>query len=171
MTDKSQTSLTGSHERHVLRCRTVGSGSLDQLNYVRDLAPLSVGERFGPPGDASVTSPSEALLIALGSCLSAHIHANAALGNIVVNSLELDVEADVSPSPIWNRPGDAPGPIGIEAIRVAVRMDATASTEALRLLVARAVLWSPVANTLHGPVHLDVAVNSSSTAAVDPPSA
>ncbi len=31
-----------------------------------------------------------------------------------------------------------------------------APREAIRALVAHAVLWSPVANTLHGPVHLDV---------------
>jgi hypothetical protein len=37
----------------------------------------------------------------------------------------------------------------------------------LRALVAHAVLWSPVANTLHGPVHLDVAMAASEAAGVD----
>lgn len=35
-------------------------------------------------------------------------------------------------------------------------MVADAPREALRALVAHAVLWSPVVNTLHGPVHIDV---------------
>ena len=144
--------------RRKLRCRTVASGGFKQLNYVRGLPPLPVEERFGPPGDAPVTTPSETLLAALGSCLSAHIHANAAAGSIVVHSLELEVEADVATSPLWDRSGRAPGPVGFEAIRVAVRLEAEAPAEALRALVAHAVLWSPVANTLHGPVHLDVAL-------------
>ena len=144
--------------RLTLRCNTVASGGFEQMNYVRDLAPLRVEERFGPPGDVPVTTPSEILLAALGSCLSAHIHANAASGGIAVHSLALDVEADIGASPLWDPPGQEPGPIGFGVIRVAVRMQAAASPEALRALIAHAVLWSPVANTLYGPVHLDVAL-------------
>lgn len=144
--------------QRTLRCHTVATGGFKQLNYVRGLPPLSVEERFGPPEDAPVTTPSETLLAALGSCLSAHIHADAASSSIVVHSLELYVEADVAASPMWDQLGRQPGPVGIEAIRVAVRMEADAAPETLRALVAHAVLWSPVANTLHGPVHLDVAL-------------
>jgi uncharacterized OsmC-like protein len=142
--------------RETLRCRTVAAGGFKQLNYVRDLPPLSVEERFGPPADAPVATPSETLLAALGSCLSARIHANAALGNIVVHSLELDLEVDVMTTSMWDPPDHAPGSVGFEAIRVAVHMLADASSEALRALIAHAVLWSPVANTIHDPVHLDV---------------
>jgi uncharacterized OsmC-like protein len=142
--------------QETLRCRTVAAGGFKQLNYVRDLPPLPVEERFGPPADALVATPSETLLAALGSCLSARIHANAALSNIVVHSLALDLEVDVVTSPMWDPPGHAPGPVGFEAVRVAVNMHADASPEALRALVAHAVLWSPVANTIHDPVHLDV---------------
>ena len=53
-------------------------------------------------------------------------------------------------------PDHAPGSVGFEAIRVSVHMQADASSEALRALIAHAVLWSPVANTIHDPVHLDV---------------
>jgi uncharacterized OsmC-like protein len=142
--------------RETLHCRTVAAGGFKQLNYVRDLPPLPLEERFGPPADAPVATPSETLLAALGSCLSARIHANAALSNIVVRSLELDLEVDVVTSPMWDPPGHAPGPVGFEAVRVAVHMQADASPEALRALVTHAVLWSPVANTIHDPVHLDV---------------
>lgn len=141
-----------------LRCRTVAAGGFKQLNYVRGLAPLPVEERFGPPDEVPATTPSETLLAALGSCLGTHIHANAAAGGITVHRLELEVEADLAASPLWDPPGREPGPVGFEAIRVAVRMEAAASPEALRALIAHAVLWSPVANTLHGPVHLDVAL-------------
>lgn len=142
--------------RATLRCRTVASGGFKQLNYVRDLPPLLLEERFGPPDEVPVATPSETLLAALGSCLCARIHANAAAGSIVVHSLELDVEVDTSTSPMWDAPIPNPRSIGFEAIRVAVRLKADASPEALSALLAHAVMWSPIANTLHDPVHLDV---------------
>ena len=141
-----------------LRCRTVAAGGFKQINHVRGLPPLPVEERFGPPDEAPAATPSEILLAAFGSCLSAHIHANAASGGIVVRSLELDVEADLAASSMWDARGQPPSVMGFEAIRVAVRMEADASPDALRALIAHAVLWSPVANTLHGPVDLDVAL-------------
>ncbi len=126
------------------------------MNYVRDLAPLSIEERFGPPAHASAATPSETLLAALGSCLSARIHANAASGNIAVHSLELELEVDVVTGSMWDPPGHTPRPVGFEAVRVLVHMRADGSMEALHALIAHAVLWSPVANTIHDPVHLDV---------------
>ena len=144
--------------KRTLRCRTVADGGFKHHNHIRDLAPLLVEERFGTLENADVASPSETLLAALGSCLSARIHANAAAGSILVTRLELIVEVDVGASPLWERTGGEPTPIGFEAIRVVVHMDADASAEALRALVAHAVLWSPIANTLHDPVHLDVTV-------------
>ena len=149
-----------------LRCRTVAAGGFKQLNYVRGLPPLPAEERFGPPDEAPAATPSEMLLAAFGSCLSAHIHANAASGSIAVRSLEVHVEADMAASPMWDARGQAPGAMGFETIRVAVRMEADASPEALRALIAHAVLWSPVANTLYGPVHLDVALAGTAAAPV-----
>ena len=128
------------------------------MNYVRGLPPLAVAEQFGPLKGAPVTTPSETLLAAFGSCLSTHIHANAASGSITVQSLMLDVEADVLPSPLWGPRRQDPGPVGFDTIRVTVSIQADAPLEAIRALVAHAVLWSPVANTLHGLVHLDVTV-------------
>lgn len=144
-----------------LRCRTIAAGGFKQMNHVRSLPPLPIEERFGPPDDVPAATPSETLLTAFGSCLSAHIHANAASGSILVRSLELDVEADMAPSPMWDARGQAPGVMGFEAIRVAVRVEADASPEALRALIAHAVLWSPVANTLYSSVNLDVALAGS----------
>lgn len=157
MTPDALPSITPLHRRLTLRCRTIATGGSKQVNLIRTLPPLLVEERFGPPGDAPAATPSETLLAALGSCLSAHIHANAASGSILVQSLELVVEADLAPNPMWLA-GHAPGPVGFESIRVTVHMQADAPPEALRALVAHALLWSPVANTLHDPVHLDVAL-------------
>ncbi len=144
--------------KRTLRCRTVAESGFKHHNHIRDLAPLLVEERSGASESAGVPSPSEALLAALGSCLSTRIHANAAAGSILVTSLELDVEVDVGASPLWERTAAEPGPAGFGAIRITVHIEADASPEAVRALVAHAVLWSPIANTLHDPVHLDVTV-------------
>ena len=144
--------------RRTLRCRTVATGGFRQLNYVRDLPPIPVEERLGAEQESPIATPMETLLASLGSCLATRIHAQAAAGALVVRSLELDVEADLAASAIWEPSNREPSAIGIEAIRVTVRMDAQASAAALRSLVARAVLWSPIASTLYGPVHIDVVV-------------
>lgn len=141
-----------------LQCRTIAEGGSRHHNHIRGLGPITFEERSGSLENAEVATPPEALLAALGSCLSARIHANAAAGSIRVTRLELHVEVDVGTSPLWEPPGAGPRAVGFEAIRVAVHMDADASPEAIRALVAHAVLWSPVANTLHDPVHLEVAI-------------
>lgn len=139
-----------------MQCRTVAVGAFRQLNYVRDLPPLLLEELFGPPETAQLPTPCETLLAALGSCLGARITANAASANIAVRKLELDIQVEVAPSTMWERTGSSPNPIGFESISIAVHLDADSSPEALRALIAHALLWSPVANTLHDPVHLDV---------------
>lgn len=139
-----------------LRCRTVATGGFKNLNYVRDLAPLPVEERLGPPDQALVATPFETLLAALGSCLASRIHANATLKNIVVLGLELDLDADIATSSIWRTDIDMPGPPGLDAIRIKVHLQADAAPDELKALIANSLMLSPVANTLHGPVDLDV---------------
>ena len=145
-----------------LRCRTVAQGRLHQLNYIRDLPPHPVmeDEPEGLLGEALAPNASEALLAALGSCLSIGIHANALAQGIPIRSLELTVEADINPTSVWGSGDLHPKTIGFDTIRVAVNIDADASRKTLASLVKHTVLWSPVANTLHNPVHLDVALAS-----------
>ncbi len=144
--------------QQILRCRTVAAGGFRHLTYVRNLPPIAVEERLGPLANDAVATPSEAMLAALGSCLAARIYADAVTGSIAVHSLELDIEADADRSPLWGLAGIDAKLVGFGAIRVIVHLDADAPAEALRVLVAHAVLWSPVANTIHNPVHLDVAL-------------
>ncbi|RZK86864.1 MAG: OsmC family peroxiredoxin [Methylobacterium sp.] len=145
-----------------LRCRTVAQGRLSQLNYIRDLPPQPVmeDEPDGLLGETTAPNASEALLAAFGSCLSIGIHANALAQGIPIRALELSVEADINTTAAWGAGDLQPKTIGFEAIRVSVMMDADASRKALSALVKHAVLWSPVANTLHNPVHLDVTLRA-----------
>lgn len=143
-----------------LRCRTVAQGRLSQLNYIRDLPPQPVmeDEPEGLLGESTAPNASEALLAALGSCLSIGIHANALGQGIPIRSLELSVEADINMTSAWGSGDLHPKTIGFESIRVTVSIDADASRKTLAALIKHTVLWSPVANTLHNPVHLDVAL-------------
>lgn len=143
-----------------LRCRTVAQGRLHQLNYIRNLPPQPVmeDEPEGLLGETTAPNASEALLAALGSCLSIGIHANALGQGIPIRSLELSVEADINMTSVWGSGDLHPKTIGFENIRVSVSIDADASRKTLAALIKHTVLWSPVANTLHNPVHLDVAL-------------
>lgn len=139
---------------HTLRCKTVADGSFKNLNYIRSLPAIQVEERLGLPADEAAVTPSETLLAALGSCLAARIHADAVTGSVAVRSLVLDLEANVEKSPLWGTPGARL--VGFDSIRVTVHLEADAPDEALRALITHALLWSPVANTIHNAVHLDV---------------
>ena len=142
----------------VVRCRTVAQGRFHQLNYIRDLPPaqpMTGGEADNLLVDDVSASALEGLLAALGSCLAMGIHATAVARRIPIRRLELELEADIS-SAQWGSIGPEPTAVGFEAVRVSVLLDAEATHEILAALVKHATLWSPVANTLQNPVHLDV---------------
>ena len=122
-----------------------------------DLPPVDMHEALGLSHPAGSPATSTLVLATLGSCLVERIRANAALGGISIAHLELELEADLTASPLWGGAGHEPKAVGLEAIQVRVHLDADAPEAALRALVNHAVLWSPVANTLHSPIHLDVA--------------
>jgi uncharacterized OsmC-like protein len=145
--------------RRTLRCRTVVNDRCQQLNHIRNLPPFALQGRVTPAAEDALPTPSEALLAALGSCLAIAIQANAVARAIAIKSLELAVEADCDPSALWGVVGpDGPKPVGFEAIRVVVHVEADAPREVLKTLVINAALWSPVGSTIHDPVHLDVAL-------------
>jgi len=141
-----------------LRCRTVAQGRFHQLNYIRNLPPQPVmeDEPEGLLGEDIAPNASEALLAAFGSCLAIGIHANAVARRIPIRSLQLELEADINTTAVWGTGETDPALIDFKTIRVAVQLQADASDEILEALIRHATLWSPVANTLHNPVHLDV---------------
>ena len=157
-----------------LRCRTVAQGRFSQLNYIRNLPPQPVMEDepdSSRPGgllsESLAPNASEALLAALGSCLAVGIHANAVAQGIPVHALELQVEADINTTAVWGVGDLNPKTIGFESVRVHVRMQADATRDTLLALVRHATLWSPVANTIHNPVHLDVTLDAAAAAEPD----
>ncbi len=140
-----------------LKCRTVAEGRFRHLNMIRNLPPYIVDEPPGLLGDDTAPNPSEASLAALGSCLAVGIHANAVARNITIRSLELELEADINITAVWGTGDTSPKPVGFDAVRVKVHLDAEAPQAELDDLIAHATKWSPVANTFTKPVALDVA--------------
>lgn len=139
-----------------LKCRTVAEGRFRHLNFIRNLPAHIVDEPPALLGDDTAPNPSEAALAALGSCLAVGIHANAVAQDITVNKLELELEADINITAVWGTGDTSPKPVGFEAVRVKVHLDADAPKEKLDALIAHATTWSPVANTFTKPVALSV---------------
>ena len=147
----------GSLPSRKLHCRIVAEGASRPRTHLGDLPPVDLHGALGMADPAGSASISTVLLATLGGCLVERIRANAAVGGITIRHLELSVEADMAASPIWQSAGREPGPVGFESVQVKVHLDADAPEDALHALVKHAILWSPVANTLHAPIHLDVA--------------
>ena len=139
-----------------LKCRTIAEGRFRHLNMIRDLPPYIVDEPPGLLGDDTAPNPSEASLAALGSCLAVGIHANAVAQGIVVQKLEIELEADINLTAVWGTGDTSPKPVGFDAVRARVHLEADASQDKLDALIAHATKWSPVANTFTKPVALDV---------------
>jgi hypothetical protein len=73
-----------------LHVKTVCEGQFRNLNYVRNLPAHIIDEPPSLLGQDTAPNPSEAVLAALGSCLSVGIHANAMkqfLRNVCVRGL------------------------------------------------------------------------------------
>ena len=139
-----------------VKCRTVAEGRFRHANYSRNLAPYIVDEPPTLLGDDTAPNPSEAALAALGSCLAVGIHANAVARNITVYKLEIELEADINITAVWGTGDTSPKPVGFDAVRVKVDLQADAPKETLDALIAHAKVWSPVANTFTKPVGLTV---------------
>jgi uncharacterized OsmC-like protein len=108
--------------------------------------------------DEAPATPCEALLAALGSCLAIGIHANAVARAIPIRHLEIEIAGEIGVAALWGTGDLTPKPLGFDTITMRVRIEADVSLEILEALVEHTVMWSPVANTLYNPVHLDVVV-------------
>ena len=75
---------------------------------------------------------------------------------ITVNSLEIELEADINITAVWGTGDTSPKPVGFDAVRANIKLDAETTQEEIDELIAHATKWSPVANTFLKPVALDV---------------
>ena len=132
-----------------LKCRTVAEGKFRHANYIRNLPAYIVDEPPTLLGDDTAPNPSEALLAALGSCISVGIHANAIAQNITIQTLEIELEADINITAVWGT-GDLSKdkPLGFTEVRAKVNLEADVDSKTKQNLIAHALKYSPVANTI-----------------------
>ncbi len=162
LSERGQQSASGADHIRTLQCRTVATGRLQQRHHIRDLEPIGAGpDRGEAPSllrEDAEPHPSEMLLSAIGACLSISIQANAIARGIPIRKLEVLSRGDIDPSAHWGTGDGRVKPLGFRSIAIDVHIDADVAPETLKSLVDYAVLWSPVANTIHDPVDLHVAV-------------
>lgn len=139
-----------------IKVKTVCEGQFRNLTYVRDLPEHVIDEPPSLLGQDTAPNPSEAVLAALGSCLSVGIHANAIVRGITLTKLELELEGDINITGVWGIGDLSEKRLGFTDIRAKVILEGNVSRAELEDLVAHSNLWSPVANTLRNPVNLDV---------------
>ena len=94
----------------------------------------------------------------VGPGLTVGLHANAIAQGILIRSLELELTGAVDTAAAWGIVRLTLGGIGFETIHVLVRLDADGPRSGLEQLIRHTVLRSPIANPLHNPVELEVAL-------------
>jgi uncharacterized OsmC-like protein len=142
--------------KKTLKARTVCEEGFRNLTYVRNLAPVLVGEPPALLGDDGAPNPSETVLAALGSCISVGLLANATYRNVVLTRIEVEMEGDIDISAVWGV-GDLSDDkvLGFSKIRCSVILEGDVSDEVLQEIHDAAIQWSPVVNTARRPVELE----------------
>ncbi|HET6501691.1 MAG TPA: OsmC family protein [Amycolatopsis sp.] len=138
--------------KKVLKTKTVCESGFRNLTYVRDLAPMLVGEPPALLGDDAAPNPSETALAALGSCISVGMLANATHRGVTLTRIEVELEGDIDISAVWGV-GDVPEDkvLGFTEIRCKVTLSGDADDATLREIHDNAIKWSPVVNTFRRP--------------------
>ncbi|MFT2016943.1 OsmC family protein [Streptomyces sp. 796.1] len=138
--------------KKVVRAKTVCESGFRNVTYVRDLAPLLVGEPPALLGDDAAPNPSETALAALGSCISVGMLANATHRGVTLTKIEVEMEGDIDISAVWGV-GDIPEGkvLGFTDVRCKVTLAGDADATTLQEIHDNAIAWSPVVNTFRRP--------------------
>lgn len=144
--------------RGTMKAHTVADGQFRNLTYIGNHAPYVVDEPLHLFGRDTAPAPSEALLAALGACLSVGIQAVATWKQVPLTRLELFLEGDIGNPAAWGAGGapKEPKDMGFQAVRVKVLVEGDASREVLDEIVRHANFYSPVANSYRNPVPMTV---------------
>lgn len=141
-----------------VRCRTEAEGNrFRHLNHIRDLAPHIVDEPEALLGDDTAPNPTEALLAALGTCVAVGLQANAVARGWQIGRIALQLEGDINITSVWGTGDTTPKPVGLTDVRIRVDLDVTGADEDEKAaLIAHAIKWSPVFNTIRNSVSISV---------------
>ena len=146
--------------RRTVRARTVCEAGFRNMTYVRDLAPVLVGEPPALLGDDSAPNPSEMALAALGSCISVGVLANATHRGVTLSKIEISLEGDIDISAVWGvGDTDEDKVLGFTAVRASIALAGDTTDDELEAIGSHAMRWSPVVNTFANPVAVSHAVS------------
>lgn len=120
--------------------------------YTRDVPPHGYDEPEWLGGRNRAMAASEALLGAIGGCIAVGFAANAALREVRIHELEIEVEGTID---IPSFLGLGEGNPGYNQIKVTIYVNADAPPALLEEIVHRAVNLSPVVNTVRNPVQVE----------------
>lgn len=120
--------------------------------YTRDVSPHGYDEPEWLGGRNRAMAASEALLGAIGGCIAVGFAANAALREVRVYELEIEVEGTID---IPSFLGLGEGNPGYNQIKVTIYVNCDADPALLEEIVHRAVNLSPVVNTVRNPVRVE----------------
>lgn len=142
--------------KKTLKAKTVCESGFRNMTYVRQLAPMLVGEPPALLGDDVAPNPSETALAALGSCISVGMLANATHRGVTLSKIEVSMEGDIDISAVWGV-GDTPNHkvLGFSAVRCQVTLAGDAEPAVLQEIHDNAIRWSPVVNTFRRPATVD----------------
>jgi uncharacterized OsmC-like protein len=132
--------VDGAHSTTAVRHFTIPSDEPASLGGT-DLAPGAV----------------ELVLSALGACLTVGLVYNAALQDIEIRKLTIEVQGKIDLARFLGLPVATPA--GYTEIRVDCRVDADAPADAIAALAARVIATSPVTDTLRRPIPVELIVN------------
>lgn len=135
-----------------VKCRTVAQGKFRHLNFIRGLAAHIVDEPPQLLGDDTAPNPSEAALAGLGTCICVGIHANAINRGIKLESLSVELEADINITSVWGCGDTSPKAVGFSAVRVTAHIEAEQPREELEKMLQYVLDWSPVTGSFRNPV-------------------
>ena len=120
--------------------------------HTRDVPPHGYDEPEWLGGTNQAMAASEAVLGAIGGCIATGFIANAALREVTVHELEVQVDGTIDlPSFLGIREGNP----GYQQVRVTIFVRCDTEGALLDEIAYRAVNLSPVVNTVRNPVHLD----------------
>lgn len=137
------------------RDRVRWTSGLNSQAYTRDVQPHTYDEPEWLDGTNRAMAPSGALLGAVGGCIAVGFAVNAALREVPVHELEIEVEGTIDlPSFFGVREGNS----GYKQIRVTIYTRCDADPALLQEIAYRAVQLSPVVNTVRHPVDVQYTV-------------
>ncbi len=120
--------------------------------YTRDVPPHGYDEPEWLGGRNRAMAASEALLGAIGGCIAVGFAANAALREVRIHELEIEVEGTID---IPSFLGLGEGNPGYKQVKVTIYVNCDADPALLEEVVHRAVNLSPVVNTIRNPVQVE----------------